>query len=260
MSSIKVISYNINGIRAAIRKGFWDWLKSTDYDVICLQEIKATTAQFNARIFELLGYHCYWYSAKKGGYSGVAILSKIKPSQVVYGCGIEKYDNEGRILRADIGDLSIISAYFPSGSSGTERQAVKMDFLADMTTYLQALRKERPKLILSGDYNICHQAIDIHDPIRNKNKSGFLPEERAWMDNLIASGFVDTFRYFHPTAIEKYSWWSYRARSRERNKGWRIDYHCVTENLEKQLIAANILSDVVHADHCPVLVTLNTSS
>ncbi len=255
---ISVVSYNINGIRAAMRKGLAEWLQSKDIDVVCLQEIKAQEEQIEAEIKRLneLGYkYCYWYSAQKKGYSGVAILSKIEPSEVVYGMGIEQYDNEGRVLRADIGDLSIFSIYFPSGSSGDVRQAVKMQFLEDIDAYIKKIKKKRKQLLLTGDYNICHKAIDIHDPVRNKKTSGFLPEEREWMDQFFESGFIDTFRFFHK-GPHNYSWWSYRANARANNKGWRIDYIAASEKLSDRLLDADIFPEAKHSDHCPIYLKL----
>ena len=230
---VKILSYNVNGIRAALRKDFASWLKATNPDVLCLQEIKANSEQFDESIFTDLGYHCFWNSAEKKGYSGVAILTKTKPQHVEYGCGIEQIDFEGRILRADFDGFSVMSAYFPSGSSGDLRQAFKMKFLNQFQTYINTLKKDFPKLIISGDYNICHKAIDIHNPQRNKNTSGFLPEEREWMSGFIASGFVDSFRSLNPEP-HNYSWWSYRANARANNKGWRIDYNLVAAPLQEK--------------------------
>lgn len=253
---MKIISYNVNGIRAAINKGFLEWLENSNADVVCLQEIKAMHDQIPLMDFEALGYHHYWYPAQKKGYSGVAILSKQKPDQVIYGMGIEAYDREGRFLRADFGDLSVASIYHPSGSSGDERLAFKMQWLDDFEQYVEKLRQERPKLVLSGDYNICHEAIDIHDPVRNAKVSGFLPEERAWMSGFFAKGYLDSFRELNKQA-HQYSWWSYRANARANNKGWRIDYHVLTENLQPKLKSAAILQEVKHSDHCPVVVEIS---
>lgn len=251
--NMKIISYNVNGIRAAINRGFLEWLQAAAPDVICLQEIKAQHDQIPLMDFEALGYHHFWYPAQKKGYSGVALLSRIQPDKVVYGIEIPEYDNEGRFLRADFGDVSVVSAYHPSGSSGDERQVFKMKWLTDFEIYVQKLRQERPKLILSGDYNICHQAIDIHDPIRNATVSGFLPEEREWMSQFLSKGYIDTFRHLVKEP-HNYSWWSYRANARVNNKGWRIDYNMITENLLPGLKLAGILADIVHSDHCPVFV------
>jgi exodeoxyribonuclease-3 len=253
---VKILTYNVNGIRAALRKDFASWLKATNPDVLCLQEIKANSEQFDESIFTDLGYHCFWNSAEKKGYSGVAILTKTKPQHVEYGCGIEQIDFEGRILRADFDGFSVMSAYFPSGSSGDLRQAFKMKFLNQFQTYINALKKDFPKLIISGDYNICHKAIDIHNPQRNKNTSGFLPEEREWMSGFITSGFVDSFRSLNPEP-HNYSWWSYRANARAKNLGWRIDYNMISKNLLAHLSRSAILSQAFHSDHCPVLVELD---
>ena len=252
----KIISYNVNGIRAAIRKGLLDWLTAVDADIVCLQETKAQPDQIPLFDIEALGYRSYWFSAQKKGYSGVAILSKTEPDHVSYGMGIQKYDDEGRFIRADYGDISVVSVYHPSGSSGEERQAFKMMWLEDYQQYIDALKKERPKLILSGDYNICHRPIDIHDPIRNAKSSGFLPEEREWMSGFTDSGFIDTFRLFNDQP-HNYSWWSYRANARTKNLGWRIDYHMASLSLESQLRRALILPDAHHSDHCPIVLEVD---
>ncbi|MFT4856700.1 MAG: exodeoxyribonuclease-3 [Planctomycetota bacterium] len=253
---MKIISYNVNGIRAAMNKGFIDWLVSENPDIIGLQEIKADLSQINPAIFEDIGYEIYWYPAVKKGYSGVAILTKIKPRSIKYGMGLSKYDDEGRMLQANFDDFNFISAYFPSGTTGDVRQDFKYEFLDDVSGYMQDLRKEHPKLILSGDYNICHKAIDIHNPISNKKSSGFLPEERNWMDKFTKSGFIDSFRYFNPDP-HHYTWWSYRAGSRSKNLGWRIDYHMVTNELQDNLKSSVILPDAIHSDHCPIVLELN---
>lgn len=253
---MKIISYNVNGIRAAIQKGFVDWLKAESPDVICLQELKADIDQVDTSEIEALGYQIFWHSAQKKGYSGVAIWSKIPPKQVTVGCGIEKYDAEGRVLRADFEEFSIMSVYMPSGSSGEERQDFKMTWLADFHQYIHQLKTEIPHLIISGDYNICHKAIDIHNPKSNANSSGFLPEEREWMENFINSGFVDSFRHINQDP-HHYSWWSYRAGARAKNLGWRIDYHLVSESLRDRISHAQILPEVKHSDHCPVVIHLN---
>ena len=253
---MKIITYNINGIRAALRKGLDKWLKSTDPDVICLQEIKAREEQFDSSIFTNLGYHCYWYSAQKPGYSGTAILCKEKPNKVIYGMNYESYDEEGRVMRVDFENYSIISVYMPSGSSGDYRQAFKITFLGDFHNYISELIQRVPNLIIAGDYNICHKAIDIHNPQRNQNTSGFLPEEREWLSSFIDLGFIDTFRYFNHEP-HQYSWWSYRANARAKNLGWRIDYLLATQSMESRLNRAAILSQAKHSDHCPVLVELS---
>ena len=253
---MRIISYNVNGIRAALGKGLIDWIKSADPDVLCVQEIKANPEQVGLLEFEELGYHHYWYPAQKKGYSGVAIFTKQKPLHVEYGCGNKKYDDEGRVIRIDFKDYSVMSVYHPSGSSSEERQAFKMEWLDFFQKYINELKTKHPKLVLCGDYNICHKAIDIHNPISNAKSSGFLPEEREWMENFINSGFIDTFRSFNDLP-HHYSWWSYRADSRNKNLGWRIYYNLVSTNLQDKLKRAAILPEARHSDHCPVLVELS---
>ncbi|MDR0995286.1 MAG: exodeoxyribonuclease III, partial [Tannerella sp.] len=245
---MKIITYNVNGLRAAIGKGFPDWLQAEQPDVCCLQETKLQPEQFPAEIFSALGYNAYLFSAQKRGYSGVAILTKKKPDHVEVGMNMPKYDNEGRFLRADYGELSVVSVYHPSGTSGDERQDFKMQWLEDFQSYVVKLRETRPKLVLCGDYNICHEAIDIHDPVHNATHSGFLPEERQWMSSFLDAGFIDSFRYLHPE-LQQYTWWSYRAGARQNNKGWRIDYCMVSEPLREALSEAYILGEAVHSDH-----------
>lgn len=253
---MKIISYNVNGIRAAMNKDFIGWLEAANPDVLCLQEIKATEDQVDRAAFEALGYlYQYYFSAQKKGYSGVAILSKLQPDHVEYGTKIAAMDFEGRNLRADFGDISIMSMYLPSGTND-DRLSFKFNYMEEFLDYTKELRKERPNLIICGDYNICHKEIDIHNPKGLKNVSGFLPEEREWMDRFVASGFIDSFRMFSDEP-DQYSWWSYRGGSRERNKGWRLDYHMVTEPLRDRITRAVILSNAVHSDHCPVLVEIS---
>lgn len=253
---MRIVTYNVNGIRAAMKKDWLKWLKETDADVVCLQEIKATPDQLvELLLIEEMGYEHYWYPAQKKGYSGTAILTRISPSHIEYGCGIEDYDREGRIIRADFDQLSVISAYFPSGSSGDLRQEFKYRFLNDFQQYSDKLLTSIPNLVISGDYNICHRPIDIHNPKSNANSSGFLPEERAWMESFIASGYIDTFRHLHPEP-HQYTWWSYRANARAKNLGWRIDYNMASKALEAKISHASILPEAMHSDHCPVLLEL----
>lgn len=252
---IKIISYNLNGIRAAMTKGLLDWLKAANPDIFCIQELKAESNQFDVQMFENLGYHCYWHSAQKKGYSGVAILTKQKPEHVVVGCGIPEIDHEGRIIRADFKEFSVMSTYFPSGTSGDERQGFKYEFLDKFYVYIENLKKEIPNLIICGDVNICHQEIDIHNPISNKNTTGFLPEERAWVTKFLGSGFLDSFREFNREP-HQYTWWSYRFNSRGQNKGWRIDYQFASSTLKKNLKRATILPEAYHSDHCPTLLEI----
>jgi exodeoxyribonuclease III len=252
----KIISYNVNGIRAAIGKGFWEWMAGQNPDIICLQETKALRSDVDTAALEEMGYVHHWYSAEKKGYSGVATFSKKTPKLVQTGIGIDEYDREGRVLRTDFDDLTVLNCYFPSGTTGDVRQLVKYRFLEDIHTHVQALRKERPKLVILGDYNIAHREIDIHDPKSNKNTSGFLPEERAWMDKWLEGGFTDAYRHRHPEQVQ-YSWWSYRAGARANDKGWRIDYQCVSEALKADIQDAYQLKDALHSDHCPVVLQLS---
>jgi len=253
---MKIISYNVNGIRAAIKKGFIDWLKTNPADVICIQETKANESDVDVKELEALGFEHHWFSANKKGYSGVAVFSKIKPDAVKKGNGHPESDFEGRVIELMFGDIKLINAYFPSGTSGEDRQSFKYKWLDEMGAYLKKEIKKHPKMILCGDYNIAHEEIDIHDPKGNKNTTGFLPEERAWMTGFLKSGWIDSFRVFHPEP-HRYSWWSQRFPSvRLNNKGWRIDYICVTEALRDSLKDAEIYPDVKHSDHCPVYVNL----
>lgn len=253
---MKIISYNVNGIRAALKKGFIDWLQAASPDVLCLQETKAHKDQLDLSLFEAAGYpYHYWFSAQKKGYSGVAVLCKTKPAEVVYGTGIDYMDFEGRNLLVRYPEISIMSMYLPSGTN-QDRLDFKFNYMDDFLDYTKSLKETDPNLVICGDYNICHQAIDIHDPIRNKNVSGFLPEERAWLSALLESGFTDSFRQIN-TASHQYSWWSYRANSRANNKGWRLDYALVSSPLAAQISNAQILSAAVHSDHCPVTVEIS---
>lgn len=252
---MKVISYNVNGIRAAIKKGFIDWLKAANPDVICIQETKAHKEQLDLQLFEEAGfpYH-YWYSAEKKGYSGVAILSKHKPNNVIYGTDIASMDFEGRNLRLDFDHFSVMSLYLPSGTNDL-RLDFKLNYMAEFQEYVDGLKKDLPNLLICGDYNICHEEIDIHNPKQNKNTSGFLPVERKWIDNFINSGFIDTFRHLNKEP-HHYSWWSYRANARNNNKGWRIDYCMASEPLSSKVERAFILPEAKHSDHCPIGVEL----
>ena len=250
----RIISYNVNGIRAALKKDFMNWLGAAKPDVLCLQEIKAMPEQLDADFLESLDYHHYWFPAEKKGYSGTAIWTKEEPKHVEYGCWIEKYDAEGRVIRADFETFSVMSVYMPSGSNEL-RQGFKMQWLADFKNYIDELKKEIPNLIISGDYNICHLDIDIHNPTKQQKTSGFLPEEREWVSEFINSGFVDTFRHFNMEQ-DNYSWWSYSAGARGKNLGWRIDYHMASDPLKERLTRATILPEAKHSDHCPIVLEL----
>ncbi len=251
---MKILSYNVNGIRAAIKKGFIDWLETENPGVICIQETKAHKEQLDLTLFEEAGYNYhYWFSAQKKGYSSVAILCKEEPKHVEYGTGIETMDFEGRNLRVDYDTVSIMSLYLPSGTNDA-RLDFKLNYMAEFQEYINNLKKTIPNLIICGDYNICHQEIDIHNP-KMKGVSGFLPIERAWIGSFIDSGFIDTFRHFNKEP-NHYTWWSYRANARNNNKGWRIDYCMASKNLEKRLQKAYILPEVKHSDHCPLAVEI----
>lgn len=252
---MRIITYNVNGIRGAIKKGFLDWLKTNPADIICLQEIKANKEDVPEADLKEAGYEVYSFSAQKKGYSGVAILTRITPDNVQCGNGIMQSDAEGRVIRADFGDVTVINAYFPSGTSGDDRQTYKYQWLEEFFEYINVVKTTRPRLIICGDYNICHKAIDIHDPVRNKNYTGFLPEERAWMDKLFSNGYIDTFRHFNQEP-HHYTWWSAWGTARATNKGWRIDYITVTEALRDRLKHAEILPKVLHSDHCPMYMEM----
>ena len=240
-----------------MKKGLLNWLKIANPDVLCLQEIKAMEDQFDATVFDRLGYKSQWFSAEKKGYSGVAILTKLPLRNVKLGIGIEHIDTEGRVLQIDFEKISVISLYLPSGTN-ISRLEYKFSFMDDFQIYINDLKKKHPHLVICGDYNICHKSIDIHDPVRNKNVSGFLPKERSWMDKFISNGFIDSFRYLN-CEPHRYSWWSYRANSRVNNKGWRIDYALVSESLKKNISKSYILNNVNHSDHCPIGVELDLS-
>lgn len=253
---MKIISYNVNGIRAAIKKGFIEWLKNSNTDVICIQEIKANTDQLDLSLFSDIGYkYNYWFSAQKKGYSGVAILSKHKPKHIEYGTGIDHMDFEGRNLRIDFEKISVMSLYLPSGTN-IARLEYKFQYMKEFKDYVQKLKEDIPNLVICGDYNICHKAIDIHDPIRNSKVSGFLPWEREWLTDFINLGFIDSYRKLNKDP-DRYSWWSYRANSRANNKGWRIDYNLVSNTLNSNIKSSSILDQIFHSDHCPIVVELN---
>jgi exodeoxyribonuclease-3 len=254
---LRIITLNLNGIRSAWSKGVLPWAAAQQPDLVCLQELKAQAADLSDEMKAPDGLHAYYHYAEKKGYSGVAIFSKTKPDKVTFGNGYHLSDFEGRVVRVDMGDLTIVNAYFPSGTSGDERQTYKYQWLDEMHLWLQQLRKERPNIILAGDYNIAYRDIDIHDPKGNKKSSGFLPEEKQWMESFLEAGWVDSFRKINPTTVGAYSWWSQRFPSvRLQNKGWRIDYLCTTDAIADRIYDASILPLIKHSDHCPIVLDL----
>lgn len=253
----KIISFNVNGIRAAMKKGFSEWIEKFSPNIVCIQEIKALKEQIDTSVFERLGYYHYWLPAEKKGYSGVGILSKSKPENIKYGCDLDTYDNEGRVIQLDFEKYSVVNVYVPSGTNMAKRLDFKMEFCAYFLSYIKQLRKSKPNLVINGDFNICHKSIDIHDPVRNAKVSGFLPIEREWLSRFMDECLlIDTFRHFVKEP-HHYSWWSYRANARANNKGWRIDYNFVTRELAQQMKSASILKNVYHSDHCPVVLELD---
>lgn len=253
---MNIVSYNVNGLRSALSKGLLDWVREAQPDVLCVQEIKAGREPLDVSGFEALGYHAFLHPAQKPGYSGVATFTKLVPTHVEVGCGTELYDNEGRVLRLDFEGFSVLNVYMPSGTSGAERQTFKVAWLHFFRRYVHQLRAEGRRLVIGGDFNCCQTPIDLHNPKANQNSPGYTPEERQWFKDFLADGFVDTFRHHHGEAVGHYSWWSYRAGSRKRNVGWRLDHWLADAALQPQLTGAGLLPDVVHSDHCPAWVSV----
>ncbi len=245
---LKLISWNVNGIRAAVKKGFMDSFKEMDADVFCLQETKLQENQID---LELEGYHQYWNYAEKKGYSGTAIFTKIKPLNVTYDLGLEHHDQEGRIITAEYETFYLVTCYTPNSKRGLERLDERMDWEDEVRAYLQALNQKKP-LVYCGDLNVAHEEIDIKNWQTNRMSAGFTDQEREKMSVLLESGFIDTFRYFYPDARDMYTWWSYMGKARENNTGWRIDYFIASRNFEKYLVDAKIHMDIMGSDHCPV--------
>lgn len=254
---MKIISWNVNGIRACYKKGLLDFVKSEKPDVFCIQETKAHIDQVENELRKLTWEHSYWSSAQRKGYSGVATFTNSEPAQVLYGWGQEEYTNEGRIVMTDHGAFDLYNIYFPNGGSGEERHGFKQQFLKDLHVHLKEKIAKGREIVVVGDYNVAHEAIDVYDPVRMSKVSGFFPEERAWFDSFLELGFIDTFRYFKPSEAKRYSWWDYRQLARISNRGWRIDYICVSKGLEKYLASADILDQIEGSDHCPVVATLD---
>ncbi|MCR4440030.1 MAG: exodeoxyribonuclease III [bacterium] len=252
---LRMLSWNVNGLRAILGKGFLDWLAREQPDVLCLQETKVGLHQLPEALKSLQGYHAFWVAGEKPGYSGVALLSKKAPLRVQAGFGVERFDKEGRTQVADYGDFVLYNVYFPNGKASAERLRYKMDFYEAFLAHVQDLLSAGRKVVVGGDVNTAHKEIDLARPKENEKVSGFLPEERAWVDRFLAAGFVDTFRLFTSEGGH-YSWWDYKSRARERNVGWRIDYFFVSRNLVGQVRSAFILPEVMGSDHCPVGVEL----
>jgi exodeoxyribonuclease-3 len=252
---MKLISWNVNGIRAASRAGFLDWFSSERPDVVCVQEIKARPEQLEPGLVNPFGYHAYWNPASKPGYSGTAIFSRKEPHSLANGMGIDEFDSEGRVQAADFGDFVLINAYFPNSQRDHARLGYKLDFCAAMRKFCDKYRKKGKHVVLCGDYNIAHKEIDLRNPKSNVDNAGFLPEERAWLDEFEAAGYVDAFRLFEP-GPDHYTWWSYRPGVREKNIGWRLDYHWVNDELRDRLGRASHQPGVKGSDHCPVALEL----
>lgn len=249
---MKLLMWNVNGIRAAQKKGFVDWIKTADPDILCLNETKAAPEQLDKELLEVPGYQSFFTASTiKKGYSGVAIYTKIKPKKVLHGYGVEKFDQEGRIIIAEYDDFTLINNYYPNGKKNSERLQYKMDFYDAFLDYALALKKKKKNLVICGDFNTAHKEIDLARPKENENTSGFLKVERDWMDKFVSKGFVDTFRMFNSDG-ENYTWWDQVTRARDRNVGWRIDYFFVNEEFSSKVKSASIHADVMGSDHCPV--------
>ncbi|MFH1941637.1 MAG: exodeoxyribonuclease III [bacterium] len=256
MGKTRLLSWNVNGLRAVVKKGFTDWFAEDSPDILCLQEIKASEEQLPKELLSISGYEMICFPAQRKGYSGTALLTKQRPERIVKGLGIQRFDSEGRTLIAEYGNYILFNVYFPNGKASKERLDYKMDFYDTFLDTVDRLKKEGKNIIVCGDVNTAHTEIDLARPKENEKMSGFLPEERAWIDKLVSHGFIDTFRIFHSEGGH-YSWWDYKTRARERNVGWRIDYIFISENLRENVTSASILSDVTGSDHCPVGMTLS---
>lgn len=250
---MKFISWNVNGIRACITKGFEERFYELDADIFCLQETKCQQGQVK---LELPGYHQYWNYANRRGYSGTAIFTKREPLSAVYGIGIEEHDKEGRVITLEFEEYYFVTVYTPNSQSELRRLEYRMKWEEDFLAYLLKLQEKKP-VICCGDLNVAHQEIDLKNPKTNRKNAGFTDEERACFTRALESGFIDTFRYFYPDKEGVYSWWSYRFRAREKNAGWRIDYFCVSECLKERLVSASIHTEVTGSDHCPVELVIS---
>lgn len=255
---MKIISWNVNGIRACYKKNLMDFVRTEKPDILCLQETKAHIDQVEDEVRKMIWQHSYWSSAKRKGYSGVATFTNAEPKAVQYHINdVPDYQDEGRIVMSDHGAFDLYNIYFPNGGSGIDRHNFKQQFLKDLNVHLKEKLATGRQVVVVGDYNVAHEGIDVHDPVRLSKESGFLPEERAWFDSFLDLGFIDTFRYFKPSEAKRYSWWDMRTYGRISNRGWRIDYVCISKGLEKYLASADILDQVEGSDHCPVVATLD---
>lgn len=253
---LTLYSWNVNGIRAAQKKGILDWLHKTKPDILGIQETKAHPDQLDEELRNPEGYHSYWASAERKGYSGVALFTRIEPISVQIGLGIEEYDREGRTIVAEYDEFVLITAYFPNGSRDHSRVPFKMAYKESFLDFCNQLRAQGKNVIFCGDVNTAHREIDLARPKDNQNSTGFLPIEREWIDKVVEQGYIDSFRALHPDTTEAYSWWAYWGKARERNVGWRLDYFFITPDLERRIISAEILADIQGSDHCPVLLTI----
>lgn len=253
---IRLVSWNVNGIRATIKKGFFDWLSADAPDVLGLQETKISADLLTPAMTTPDGYHTYWSHANKKGYSGVSVFSKEKPLSVSEGLNLPEWDGEGRTLVAEYPEFTLYNIYYPNGGRGDDRLQYKLGFYEAFLAHAEALRAQGRRLVICGDFNTAHHPIDLARPKENENVSGFMPIERAWLDRFTAHGYVDTFRHFYPDRKDAYSWWNMRTFARERNVGWRIDYFFVTPDLTPHLVDAAIHMDIPGSDHCPVSLTL----
>ncbi len=252
---MEIVTFNVNGLRAILKKNFMDWFKNQNPDILCLQEIKASKEQVNADIIEVEDYNVYWNSAERPGYSGVLTFSKEPPADIQFGLGIDRFDKEGRLIRTKFPEFTLLNVYFPNGKMSDERLKFKLDYYDAFLEFSENLKKSGEELIITGDFNTAHKEIDLANPKENEKYSGFLPIEREWMDKFVSYGYIDTFRHFHPDP-KQYTWWTYRFKARERNIGWRIDYFFVTKGLIDKVQDSTILKDVYGSDHAPILLKL----
>jgi len=252
---MEIVTFNVNGLRAILKKDFMNWFKSQNPDILCLQEIKSTKEQVKGDILETEDYNAYWNSAERPGYSGVITFSRESPIDIQFGLGIDRFDKEGRLIKTKFTDFTLINVYFPNGKMSAERLKFKLDYYDAFLEFSENLKKNGEELIITGDFNTAHKEIDLANPKENEKYSGFLPIEREWIDKFVSYGYIDTFRHFHPDP-EQYTWWTYRFKARERNIGWRIDYFFVTEGLIDKVQDSTILKDVYGSDHAPILLRL----